>query len=148
MLEWMGRIEAKRGSGERTKGPLVLIVEDSPDVRAVFVELLTREGFTVLEADNGHAAVVKAQARRPDVILMDISLPLMDGARATRVLRSDERTRKIPILALTGRTLEPHDISLFDHVLSKPCSPERLLRRVLSVLSQQRLRDLASSPRR
>jgi two-component system cell cycle response regulator DivK len=127
----------RTSSGKRAKGPLVLLVEDAVDVRALFTEILMADGFRVIDAHHGHAAVVKALAYLPDVIVMDISLPLMDGARAARVLRSNDRSRPIPIVAFTARTLDPRDRREFDAVLHKPCAPEALIRTVRLLLAER-----------
>ncbi len=127
----------RTSSGERTKGPLVLLVEDAVEVRTVFRELLTEEGFRVIEAQHGHAAVVKALAYLPDVIVRDISLPLMDGARTARVLRANARTKKVPMVAFTGKTLEARDRREFDAVLQKPCPPEAMIRTLRTLLAKR-----------
>jgi chemosensory pili system protein ChpA (sensor histidine kinase/response regulator) len=126
----------RTASGERSKDPLVLLVEDSPELRAVFVEIFTTEGFCVVEARDGHAAVVKALAYLPAVIVMDIALPLMDGARAARVLRSNARTRSVPIVAFTGTDVDARDRKCFDVVVQKPCAPTVVLRAVRSVVAR------------
>ena len=103
----------------------------------MFREILTEEGFRVIEAHQGHAAVVKALAYLPDVIVMDISLPLMDGARTARVLRANARTRKVPIVAFTGRILDARDRREFDGVLTKPCPPEVMIRTLRALLAKR-----------
>src|SRR5215208_4246740 len=85
--------------------PLVLVVDDYQDAREMYAEYLSFSGFRVVEAGTGTEAVEKALALRPDVILMDLSLPGMDGWAATRQLKSDDRTRSIPVVALTGHAL-------------------------------------------
>lgn len=122
-------------SSERTRGPVVLLVDDVVDVRSVFAEILVREGFGVIEASNGHEAIVWAHAARPDAIVMDLSIPLLDGAEATRVLRSHAATRLIPVIALTGYPVEPADRKEFEHVLTKPCMPDVLVQRLRAVLA-------------
>jgi two-component system phosphate regulon response regulator PhoB len=123
-------------SGERPKGPVVLIVEDVADVRTVFAELLVREGFGVVEGSNGNEAIIYAHAVRPDIIVMDVSLPLLDGIAATRVLRSHDSTRDTPIIALTGYPLDHAARKDFDHVLMKPCVPEVLMQRIRGELAR------------
>ena len=85
-------------------GPLILVVDDYQDAREMYAEYLQYSGFRVAEAKNGNEAVAQARSLKPDLILMDLSLPGMDGWEATRVLKADEATKKIPIVALTGRT--------------------------------------------
>ena len=82
--------------------PLVLVVDDYAAAREMYAEYLEFSGFRVAEAKNGAEALDKAFALTPDVILMDLSLPVMDGWEATRRLKADERTRGIPVVALTG----------------------------------------------
>jgi CheY-like chemotaxis protein len=124
----------RTASGERAKGPVVLLVEDVYEVRVALAEVLVRAGFGVVEAANGREAVVYANTVHPDVIVMDLSLPVLDGAGATRLLRADPLTQGIPIIALTGYPVEPADRKEFDHVLAKPCLPDALLLRSRSVL--------------
>ena len=82
--------------------PLILVVDDYQDAREMYAEYLQFSGFRVAEARNGNEAVEQAFALKPDLILMDLSLPGMDGWEATRRLKADETTRHIPIVALTG----------------------------------------------
>jgi two-component system cell cycle response regulator DivK len=126
----------RTSSGARAKGRVVLLVEDVADVRSVLAEMLQREGFAVVEASNGHEAIVYASSVTIDAIVMDLSLPLLDGVEATRVLRSQERTRAIPIVALTGYPIEPVDRREFDDVLAKPCHPDALVQRLRAVLAR------------
>src|SRR2546430_2241223 len=88
--------------------PLVLVVDDYQDAREMVAEYLAYTGFRVAEARNGAEAIEKAQSVSPDLILMDLSLPVMDGWEATRRLKADARTKKIPIIALTGHALGGH----------------------------------------
>ena len=87
---------------------LVLVVEDYQDAREMYAAYLQFSGYRVAEATNGAEAVEQARATRPDIILMDLALPKMDGWEATRRLKSDERTKHIPIVALTGHALAGH----------------------------------------
>jgi CheY-like chemotaxis protein len=89
------------GSGP-TVVPSILIAEDNPDSRDALRALLEAYGFAVLEAENGEEAVSKALRFHPDLILMDIMMPVMDGLNATRVLRESPRFRQVPIVALTA----------------------------------------------
>jgi CheY-like chemotaxis protein len=119
--------------------PLVLIVDDYEDAREMYAEYLQFSGFRVAEARNGLEAVEKAFALRPAVILMDLSLPVMDGWEATRRLKKDPRTRSIPVVALTGHALdgnsrEAEDAGC-DAYVTKPCLPDDLVREVQRILS-------------
>jgi len=84
--------------------PLVLVVDDYKDAREMYSEYLKASGFRVVEAGTGVEAVAKAHALQPNCILMDLSLPGIDGWEATRQLKSDGNTAHIPIVAITGHT--------------------------------------------
>ena len=118
----------------------VLIVDDFEDNRAMYAEFLRYSGFDVAEASNGAEAIEMTQSLAPDVVIMDLSLPVLDGWEATRRLKSDARTRHIPIVALTGHALEGHSQGAIaagcDEFLAKPCLPETLLQTVLDVLER------------
>jgi CheY-like chemotaxis protein len=125
----------------------ILIVDDFDDNRQMYAEFLSYFGFTVLEASNGVEAVDKAIDALPDIIVMDLSLPVLDGWEATRRLKADARTQHIPVLALTGHALEGHSKGALaagcDAFLVKPCLPDRLLETVNSILAA---RAAGSSP--
>jgi two-component system cell cycle response regulator DivK len=118
--------------------PLVLVVDDYQDAREMYAEYLSFSGFRVIEASTGNEAVEKAFDLRPDVILMDLSLPGMDGWAATRKLKNDERTRRIPVVALTGHALagasEGARLAGCDAFVTKPCLPDELVLEVRRVL--------------
>ncbi len=111
----------------------VLIVEDDPDVCDVFTRMLQRAGHTVRSASNGADAVMLAQELRPDIILMDLVLPMIDGLVATRRLKADARTAYIPVLALTARGLVDEARARAagcDGFITKPFGREDLLAQV------------------
>ena len=114
--------------------PLILVVDDFEDNRTMYAEYLAFSGFRVAQAANGQEAIDVANRDIPDVILMDLSLPIMDGWEATRRLKADPRTKGIPVIALTGHTLAGHSQGAqeagCDAFLAKPCMPEDLLARV------------------
>jgi two-component system cell cycle response regulator DivK len=118
--------------------PMVLIVDDFDDNRQMYAEYLNYCGFRVAEASDGAEAVATAIALVPDIIVMDLSLPVLDGWEATRRLKSDARTRHIPVVALTGHALEGHSVGAreagCDAFLAKPCLPEKLLETVERML--------------
>ena len=89
-----------------TVHPLVLVVDDYQDAREMYAEYLKASGFRVAEARNGIEAVAKAHELHPDCILMDLSLPGIDGWEATRQLKADKSTSHIPVIAITGHTSE------------------------------------------
>lgn len=116
--------------------PLVLIVEDNLDNRAIYTLILEHHGYTVLQAEDGEAGVQAARQHRPDLILMDLSMPVMDGWRAFAVLRADPATASIPIIALTAHALlsdEQRARELgFDAFVRKPIAPNDVLAVVTS----------------
>jgi two-component system cell cycle response regulator DivK len=124
-----------------TTGPrTVLIVDDFDDNRQMYAEFLAYSGYRVLEASNGAEAIAQATEHLPDLIVMDLSLPVLDGWEATRRLKSDPRTRHIPVVALTGHALEGHSQGAraagCDAFLAKPCLPDKLLETVRTMLEQ------------
>jgi CheY-like chemotaxis protein len=128
-------------------GPLVLVVDDYQDAREMYAEYLTFSGFRVAEAANGVDAVQQATTLSPDIILMDLSLPGMDGWEATRRIKLDERTRHIPIIALTGHALPGVSTSAkdagCDAFIIKPCLPDAVVgevRRLLKVFQKKHQR--------
>lgn len=119
--------------------PVVLIVDDFLDNREMYAEYLQFSGFHVLEAASGSEALEVALVRRPDIILMDLSLPGMDGWEATRRLKADPRTKRTPVIALTGHVLARHTQAALeagcDGFLPKPCLPETLLAAIQRTLA-------------
>jgi len=86
----------------------VLLVEDNPLNRDMLTKRLQRKDFEVTWAENGEIAVEKAKAEKPDLILMDLSLPVMDGWQATQLIKTNEATKEIPIIVLTAHAM-PED---------------------------------------
>ena len=132
---------------QKTTRPRVLLVDDYPDAREMYSEYLQFSGFDVVEAANGIEALQSALDRTPDIILMDLSLPVMDGWEATRRLKADDRTAAIPVVALTGHALagisEGAKRAGCDAFVTKPCLPEDLVKEIRKVLD-----ETASSPAR
>lgn len=126
-------------SEDRAARPRVLLVDDYPDAREMYGEYLKFTGFDVVEAANGVEAVERALDMAPDIILMDLSLPIMDGWEATRRLKADTRTANIPVVALTGHALsgmsEGAERAGCDAFVTKPCLPEDLVKQIRHVLS-------------
>ena len=121
------------GKGDNEK-PLVLIVDDFEDNRVMYVEYLQFQGFRVAEAVNGQEAIEQTQKLMPVVIVMDLSLPVMDGWEATRRIKADPKTKHIVVIALTGHAEPAHakkarDAGCDDFV-AKPCLPEALVARI------------------
>jgi CheY-like chemotaxis protein len=124
----------------KSERPCVLLVDDYPDAREMYSEYLQYSGFDVLEAGNGIEALQQAIDREPDIILMDLSLPVMDGWEATRRLKADPRTARIPVVALTGHALagisEGASRAGCDAFVTKPCLPEDLVKEIRRVLER------------
>jgi CheY-like chemotaxis protein len=116
----------------------VLVVEDYPDAREMYAAYLQFSGFDVAEATNGLEAIEMAETLMPDIILMDLALPRMDGWEATRRLKGSDRTRHIPIVALTGHALAGHAEGArqagCDAFVTKPCLPDALVTEIRRLL--------------
>jgi len=112
---------------EKTK--TILIVEDNEDNLMVYRTILEHVGYAVIEARDGEEGIARAREKHPDLILMDISIPRIDGWEATRRLKEDEETRDIPIIALTAHALEEDREKALrvgcDGDLAKPVEPRR-----------------------
>ena len=130
--------------------PLVLVVDDVDHGREIFAEYLEYRGFRVATAADGFEALEKAFELRPDVILMDLSLPGIDGWEATRRLKQDERTRAIPIIALTAHALaSAHDKARevgCNAVVTKPCLPKDLEMEVRRQLEARSTKGSGAQP--
>jgi CheY-like chemotaxis protein len=137
MTKKTGEAHASPGAPAES-GPLVLIVDDVQDNRTIYVLFLKFSGFRVAEAENGKEALDTATTLLPDVIVMDLSLPVMDGWEATRRLKRDPRTEKIPVIVLTGHALPEHAQAAreagCDVVITKPCLPDQLLETIRRIL--------------
>ena len=116
----------------------VLLVDDYPDAREMYSEYLQFSGFDVVEATNGMEALKSAVESSPDIILMDLSLPVMDGWEATRRLKANAMTAAIPVVALTGHALagisEGARKAGCDSFVTKPCLPEDLVKEIKRIL--------------
>ena len=119
---------------------LVLIVDDTADTREMYSQYLTSSGFTVLTARDGAFGVDMARRRRPDVIVMDLAMPNVDGITATQRLKADLETRRMPILILTGYPMQAIDQGALeagaDVFLTKPCLPEDLEQHVQRLIER------------
>ena len=125
---------------DKTERPRVLVVDDYPDAREMYSEYLEFSGFDVIQAVNGIEALQRAVDAAPDIILMDLSLPVMDGWEATRRLKEDARTNRIPVVALTGHALvgisEGAMKAGCDAFVTKPCLPEDLVKEIRKILDR------------
>lgn len=112
----------------------VLVVEDHEDNRQILRDLLGSAGFEIIEAENGEEAVALAETSRPDVILMDIQLPVLDGYEATRRIKANPSLRSIPVVVVTSYALsgdeEKARLAGCDDYVSKPFSPRDLLAKI------------------
>jgi two-component system cell cycle response regulator DivK len=119
-------------------GKLVLLVEDNPHNRKIFSGMLTHNGFVVREAETGEVALKSVAEERPDIILMDLSIPGIDGWECTRRLKADPGTAKIPIIALTAHAMRGDEerarAAGCDGYLSKPISPKLVVEEVRKFL--------------
>ncbi len=118
--------------------PLILLAEDFEDARELYRDYLEYSGFTVETATNGREAIDQALALQPDIILMDASMPVLDGWQATRELKNNPTTKHIPILALTAHAFddarrEAKDVGC-DGFVTKPCLPDDLVTKVRAFL--------------
>jgi CheY-like chemotaxis protein len=119
--------------------PLILLVEDFADARDMYREYLEFSGFRVETACDGHEAIEKARALDPDLILMDLSLPGIDGWEATRLLKADRATAHLTIVALSAHALPPEGQRArdagCDGFIAKPCLPPELVAEITKHLA-------------
>lgn len=134
---------AKKPARRLPKGtPLVLVVDDAADTREMYEEYLSFSGLRTSTAADGAEALRKAEEEQPDVIALDISLPVIDGWEVVRRLRTNPKTKHICVIALTGwAEAEAGAMAAelgCDAFLAKPCMPEQLLREVLACRTKKR----------
>lgn len=119
-------------------GPCILVVDDNDDVRDLYAEALAGAGYEVMQASNGQEALERIAESKPALVIMDLSMPVLDGWQATKRIKADPATADILILAVTAHATRYglQDVRDFgaDDVLSKPCLPGELLRRVHELL--------------
>jgi len=122
--------------------PKILLVEDNEDNRDMLSRRLVRKGYEVVLANDGGAGVSQAAAEAPDLILMDMSLPVLDGWEATRRIKADAATRAIPIIALTAHAMsDDRDKAVAagcDEYDTKPVDLPRLLGKIEALLAGSR----------
>jgi CheY-like chemotaxis protein len=135
-----GRAPAPPPAARSGGGSLVLVVDDFHDNREMYTQYLSFAGYRVAEAVDGEDAIAKARALLPDVIVMDLSLPRLDGWEATRRLKQDPLTSAIPVIALTGHAMGGHAEGAIDAgcdaFVTKPCVPSDLEARVRELLTR------------
>ena len=119
-------------------GKTILLVEDNPHNRKIFSGMLTHHGFRVREAETGDAALASVAEEPPDLILMDLSIPGIDGWECTKRLKADPKTERIPIIALTAHAMRGDEerarAAGCDGYLSKPISPKKVVEEVRAYL--------------
>jgi two-component system cell cycle response regulator DivK len=119
----------------------ILVVEDQEDNRRIIRDLLTSAGYALIEATDGEAGVRLAGTERPDLILMDIQLPLLDGHEATRRIKQDPDLRHIPVIVVTSYALSGDDAKAMaagcDAYVAKPFSPRQLLATIRQFLPEE-----------
>jgi two-component system cell cycle response regulator DivK len=118
----------------------ILVVEDQEDLRGILRDLLAGSGYEMLEAADGQAGVDKAKTEKPDLILMDIQMPVMDGYDATRRIKADPGLKPIPIVAVSSFAMKGDEekarASGCDEYVTKPYSPMQLLKAVRRLLGE------------
>ena len=118
----------------------VLVVEDQPDNRQIIRDMLAPDDYEITEAENGEQALAAIAKQRPDLILMDIQLPIMDGYEATRLIKTDPNLRSIPIIAVTSYALSGEEKKAraagCDDYVPKPFSPRQLLAKIRQYIPQ------------
>lgn len=115
----------------------ILVVDDSPTERFYVVDLLTKNGYQVITAENGEDGIAKAKAEKPDLVLMDVVMPGLNGYQATRTLTRDEDTKNIPIIVCTSKGQETDKIwglrqGALDYLV-KPLNTEELLQKIATL---------------
>ena len=123
-----------------SKGKRILIVEDTEDNRQNMRDLLGGLGFDLVEAHDGEAGVIAASQHKPDLILMDFQLPILDGYEATRRIKANPATRDIPVIAVTSYALSGDEAKAMEvgcsGYIAKPFSPRKLLAKVREFLPE------------
>ena len=117
----------------------ILVVDDNPDARFVYQAALEYAGYTVIEALDGEEGLTRTREARPDLIVMDVSMPILDGLSAAELLRADPVTAAIPILGVTGEDFSTEDrqraLAAFTRLYRKPIAPKDLVHEVEAQLN-------------
>jgi two-component system, cell cycle response regulator DivK len=124
----------KKAAGRNDMSKRILVVDDQPDNRQIIRDMLAPTDYEITEAENGELALAAVAKQRPDLILMDIQLPIMDGYTATSRIKSDPKLRSIPIIAVTSYALSGEERKAraagCDDCVPKPFSPRQLLPKI------------------
>jgi len=135
-----GQVDAVSSSGRRG-ARVILVVDDTSDTRDIYSLYLSSKGFKVPTARDGISGLEAASVHQPDVIVMDLSMPGVDGIEATRRLKADPRTAHIPVVLLTAYPLNAVQGGALeagaDDFLTKPCLPDKLERHVRRLLGRR-----------
>ena len=122
-------------------GKRILVIEDTEDNRQIIRDLLTSVGYELIEAVDGSQGVAMAQSHHPDLILMDIQLPVMDGYEAARRIRAIPELARVPIIAVTSYALSGDEAKTraagCEGYIAKPFSPRHLLAKVREFLPEE-----------
>jgi two-component system, cell cycle response regulator DivK len=117
----------------------ILVVEDQPDSRQIIRDMLAGTDYEITEAENGEEALAAMAKQRPDLVLMDIQLPIIDGYTATKQIKADPALRSIPIIAVTSHALDGEEQTAraagCDGYVPEPYSPRQLLAKIRQYLS-------------
>ncbi|MRW90023.1 response regulator [Duganella sp. FT80W] len=134
---------------EAANATLVLVVDDVPENLAVLHDALDESGYTVLVANNGESALLRAAEAQPHIILLDAIMPVMDGFETCRLLKANLATRHIPVIFMTGLTEQEHVVAAFaaggNDYVTKPLRTSEVLARITSHMNTARLMDQARS---
>ncbi len=132
--------EASSDASPVPESPLILVVDDSPDDRQMYSVYLTDHGYRVIQATNGLEAIAQADSHRPDLILMNLRMPHLDGWEATRRIKAERRTRHVRVLAITGDVLGDAAARAIDAgadgCLIKPARPATMLEKIRELLNR------------
>jgi two-component system cell cycle response regulator DivK len=127
-------------TGDATRSKTILVVEDQEDNRQILRDLLGSAGFRMIEAHDGEEALTVARSERPNLILMDIQLPILDGYEATRSIKRDPELKHIPVIAVTSYALSGDEerarAAGCDGYVGKPYSTRHLLAKIGQFLEQ------------
>jgi len=134
---------ARNAPPEILKGKTVLLVDDSPSNLLLYESMLEGYGLRLMTATNGSDALEAIEEKRPDAILMDLQMPVMNGVEAARRLREQEESQNIPVFALSGlsSSLQDPDADLFDGFLEKPIDVDTLVGSIMEMLGWEQERD-------
>jgi CheY-like chemotaxis protein len=150
MSGMQGTSELDGSGGASARRPLVVLAEDDEDTRRVYGLILRHYGYEVADAPTGEEAVAATRRLHPDIVLMDIGLPGIDGWEASQILKSDPLTLTIPLVAFSARVTSTDDLvgrsGCFDGFILKPISPTHLVNRVDAYLQLRRNVDESFGP--